>query len=615
MADRVARLGQNYEIAASGKTTAIFVVDPGAMIALPPLAQGTTFANEYQVVELLAHTNQVALYGALHQPSGEMRALQLLFTPVVPGVAFRERFARAAMDANRAAGGVVPLVEAAGVDATANVPYVVTEPFRGELLASALRGAGMPVAEVMDLLGQVSAGLGQLHSAGIVHGALRPEAVVLIPGPTMVPGVKLLNAGLAKILGDARVALSPSSTPCDPSWASPEQIDGGEASVAGDVYSFALLAFAMLTGQRLFRGNADAAIAREATKDPLPVPTTRAYELGRGGSLPQTFDAWFARAAARNPAERHASIQEAYVDLQAAFHRAAMAYTGSLGAMTSAHLVVPPAPRSSGRGAIVAATVAIAAVLGVSALGGIGYFAVQRFRERAQALAEQARPVETRTSAAEVAAPGAAPSGDPGAAPSAAPNADAPAAATEPSGVPSIDIGALPSHRRRHGDETKPNAAAPAESKPVETAKTDSKPAAEVKSTSGASDPSTASPASLVDSKPGAGGGVTRLQVVDLSPGKGKAVKSGDKITVRYTGKRQADGVVYDTSHATSPFSFTLGQGRVTKGWEQGIPGMKVGGKRRLTVPPSLAYGEKGLGANIPPNATLIFDIELVGAE
>ena len=100
-----------------------------------------------------------------------------------------------------------------------------------------------------------------------------------------------------------------------------------------------------------------------------------------------------------------------------------------------------------------------------------------------------------------------------------------------------------------------------------------------------------------------------------VSAGRGKAVASGDKITVRYTAKRQADGVVYDGSHSVAPFSFTLGQGRVTKGWELGIPGMKVGGKRRLVVPPQLAYGEKGLGSAVPPNATLVFDLELVSVD
>jgi FKBP-type peptidyl-prolyl cis-trans isomerase/protein-disulfide isomerase len=109
--------------------------------------------------------------------------------------------------------------------------------------------------------------------------------------------------------------------------------------------------------------------------------------------------------------------------------------------------------------------------------------------------------------------------------------------------------------------------------------------------------------------------GTGKLVVVDLAPGRGPAATTGDKLTVRYVGKRLDDGVTYDTVHKTSPFTFTLGKGAVTKGWEQGLIGMKSGGRRRLVVPPSLAYGERGLSPSVPPNATLVFEIELVSVE
>jgi FKBP-type peptidyl-prolyl cis-trans isomerase len=557
------------------------------MIALPPLAQGTTFASDYRIVELLSHTNHLALYGAVHVPTGTMRVLELLFSPVVPGAAFRDRFARAALDTCVAASAIVPRVEAAGIDVPSQVPFVAMEPFRGEVLAAAAtRSGGMPVADAMDILGQIAAGLGQLHAAGLVHGGLRPESIVLTASPTPRPGVKLMNASLAKVLGDARAALAPSAPPCDPAWASPEQIAGDDATVASDVYAFALLAFAIFTGQRIWRGSADAPIVRESTKEPLPIPTMRAYELGRGGTLPMTFDGWFARAASRAPHERYASVGEAFADLEAAFQRASQAFTGSIGAMTSGHVVVPPTRSSSGK-ALVFAAVALGGVVAFSALGALAYNGVHRFKERAEAARlaiEQQRIAETKTSGADVAAADTAP---------AAESADSASA-------PSIDVAALPTaetRRHHHADTTTA----------VTGTATGTTATKDARDTSREGAPSSA--AALLETKPSPS---ARLRVVDLVPGKGKVAHSGDAITVRYVGKRQSDGVTYDASHSTTPYAFTLGQGRVTKGWEQGIPGMKVGGKRRLIVPPQLAYGEKGLGSAVPPNATLIFDIELV---
>lgn len=107
-----------------------------------------------------------------------------------------------------------------------------------------------------------------------------------------------------------------------------------------------------------------------------------------------------------------------------------------------------------------------------------------------------------------------------------------------------------------------------------------------------------------------AGGG---LKVTEISPGDPGA-KPGDIVLVLYTGKLE-NGTVFDASerHGNKPFQFTLGQGSVIKGWDLGVAGMKVGEKRQLVIPPDLGYGEKGAGESIPPNATLIFDVELLG--
>jgi len=103
------------------------------------------------------------------------------------------------------------------------------------------------------------------------------------------------------------------------------------------------------------------------------------------------------------------------------------------------------------------------------------------------------------------------------------------------------------------------------------------------------------------------------LIIEDIVVGDGVEAKALDKVTVHYTGKL-GDGTVFDSSKnpGRDPFSFTVGIGVVIKGWDEGVPGMKVGGTRKLTIPPDMGYGAQGAGGVIPPNATLIFDIELL---
>ena len=109
------------------------------------------------------------------------------------------------------------------------------------------------------------------------------------------------------------------------------------------------------------------------------------------------------------------------------------------------------------------------------------------------------------------------------------------------------------------------------------------------------------------------------LQVLDTTPGTGASPKTGETCVMHYTGWLYVDGKKgkkFDSSvDRGEPFEFPIGQRRVISGWDEGVATMKVGGKRELIIPPTLGYGERGAGGVIPPNATLIFEVELLGVK
>lgn len=106
-----------------------------------------------------------------------------------------------------------------------------------------------------------------------------------------------------------------------------------------------------------------------------------------------------------------------------------------------------------------------------------------------------------------------------------------------------------------------------------------------------------------------------QTKIDDILPGTGEVAKIGHTVSVHYVGKL-VDGKQFDSSRDHGrPFSFRLGKGEVIAGWDHGVAGMKVGGQRRLTIPPAEGYGTRGTGGVIPPNATLVFEVELLGVK
>lgn len=105
------------------------------------------------------------------------------------------------------------------------------------------------------------------------------------------------------------------------------------------------------------------------------------------------------------------------------------------------------------------------------------------------------------------------------------------------------------------------------------------------------------------------------LQYIDQAVGTGDTATAGQTVSVHYTGWL-TNGKKFDSSvDRGQPFSFRLGVGQVIKGWDEGVQGMKIGGKRKLTIPSNLGYGARGAGGLIPPHATLVFDVELLGVQ
>lgn len=312
-------------------------VDP----LMKELSPGTIVGGDFQVERLLSAGGMGAVYVARQLSTGSERALKIMHPSFVADPAMRERFSREARVGAMVPSDHVVQVVGAGVDPVLGVPWLAMELLAGENLAQyvARRGA-LPPHELVEILRPVCHALAAAHGRGIVHRDIKPENVFLATTqstshPMMV---KVLDFGIARVSAGAET--SSTAAMGTPMWMAPEQTElRSQVSPASDVWALGLLAFWLATGKVYWRaGNAGGAsvpqLMREVLFEPLVPASARALELGVPVALPPGFDAWFARAVARDPAARFPSAAEA-----------ASALLGEvLGASALPSFAPPPAP-------------------------------------------------------------------------------------------------------------------------------------------------------------------------------------------------------------------------------------------------------------------------------
>lgn len=316
------------------------------------LAPGTVVGGDFLIESLLARGGMGAVYVAMQLSTHKRRALKLMLDLSLDDPDLRRRFEQEAKVAALVESEHVVGVVGAGVDPALGFPWLAMELLEGESLeALAERRGPLPPSEVAALLEQLCHALGAAHAIPIVHRDLKPENVFLAR-PKLADGrtvVKVLDFGIAKIVGEGTGATRAMGTPL---WMAPEQTQAGAAvSPATDVWALGLVAFRLLTGRLYWRSANEpspqaAALLREIVLDPLVSASSRAESLG-AAPPPVGFDAWFARAACRDPAGRFANATDAWASLAPA-------------------LGVPPPPASAARPSALATTLGERTLAGAS---------------------------------------------------------------------------------------------------------------------------------------------------------------------------------------------------------------------------------------------------------
>ncbi len=286
---------------------------PAEPAALP---EGTVFCGDFRIVRVIARGGMGTVYEAVQLSTGRRRALKVLHRRCAPDDPNSQRFLEEARVKSRVDSEHMVDVVVAGVDHASGSLWIAMELLEGETLADRLLeltpGDPLPSDEAWRVLGQLCRGLARAHQQGVVHRDLKPANVFLARGANGPVTVKLLDFGIAHIMGSARGDALAVGTPL---WMAPEQVTRGEITPATDVWAVGLIAFRLFTGRNywLHALPGDQTIhglLDEITTEPLVSATARAEAHGFSRDLPERFDAWFARCVARDPSSRFRSARE-----------------------------------------------------------------------------------------------------------------------------------------------------------------------------------------------------------------------------------------------------------------------------------------------------------------
>jgi serine/threonine protein kinase/alpha-tubulin suppressor-like RCC1 family protein len=281
------------------------------------------FARDFRVVRPLSAGGMGAVYIVEQLSTQRPRALKIMLPDIVRDPVSRARFSQEATVAGRIKSDHVVEVVSAGIDEATGTPWIAMELLEGEELAKYVAARGpLPPAEVMEILRQLGHGLGAAHRAGLVHRDLKPENIFLCAARRegVAFMVKILDFGIAKVVGESRTSAQSTSSMGSPMWMAPEQAEQGQIRPATDVWALGLIAFHLLTGRFYWRAaNSSevtlAGILKEIFVDAIEPPSMRAAQMGAGHLLPPGFDGWFQRAVVRDPTQRFGDASEAIAHL------------------------------------------------------------------------------------------------------------------------------------------------------------------------------------------------------------------------------------------------------------------------------------------------------------
>ncbi|MFO0553948.1 MAG: serine/threonine-protein kinase [Polyangiaceae bacterium] len=277
------------------------------------LQAGTVFAGRYRVVQPLARGSMGVVYEALHTQTDRRVALKIMLSHEDSTPELRDRFQREARVAAQVGSDHIVDVIDAGCDDATGLPFMVMELLQGEELRARIDRGPLPAAEALLYLAQIAAALDKTHAANIVHRDLKPANLYLARRTDGSVMVKILDFGVAKFLErrgvSPRAATQATQTLGTPIYMSPEQFHGDAVSSQTDNFALAMVAFAMLVGHPYWAEEAEGAVdfidfATAVASGPVEPATRRAAR--RGVNLPPAFDAWFAKATARERGLRFA---------------------------------------------------------------------------------------------------------------------------------------------------------------------------------------------------------------------------------------------------------------------------------------------------------------------